>query len=796
MVRQHEQSQWLPTRASCRLPTATQSVCVLMCALILHADGNSYAADEIVCEGVYDGHLQGIAIDDQSIYWSHTVQLVKTDLNGRVTHRVDVPNHHGDLTLYDGRLYVAVELGEFNQPAGKSKPWVYVYDTSDLKLLDKHSVPELVHGSGGIAYGDGRFIVVGGLPADRQVNYAFEYDKSFRFVRRHVLPSGQTKLGIQTAAFFDDHWWFGCYGSPANPGVLKVDRDFKLVGQAKTNYSYGIDRLHDQSVVRGECFAGSRRGKLKTIHHAPKVIPTVEGVPIIESSWDDLRENVNSLDDWRKHRQVLQRRFLELIRDQHKPTRPPLDVRTHNSAVVDNTYTRRLISYEVEKDERAFAYVGVPLKKDGKLPAIVALHGTFSEGMRRVAGLIDNPDKAYLDHLCRRGYVVIAPGHFVSGERTPTEGAYDTQRFYQKHPDWTAVGKFTYEHSIAIDVLESLPEVDKKSIGALGHSLGGHGTLFLAAYDDRIRAATCNCGGAFFRHNPKAEAWARDHWYIYFKHLRSQIVAGELPPIDFHEIMALVAPRPFLDVSALNDGFSATQRQRVLMLLKVAEVYELEKAADNFSFYVHGRGHSVAHDSRQLIYAWMDTHLKPKAATTSQLVDKTRVVPDAHPEAIANEHPPGEVDNPKLVPFVVSDPNSLDGIVVDETEATLVGKWQYSTHTPPYVGIGYLHDLKQGKGSSSVTFTPLLPQAGKYEVRLSHCYNIRRSTNTPVTIHHSDGDTTLRINQQETPEHNQLFRTLGVFRFEAGNRGWVRISTEDTEGKYVIADSVQFIPVN
>jgi cephalosporin-C deacetylase-like acetyl esterase len=37
------------------------------------------------------------------------------------------------------------------------------------------------------------------------------------------------------------------------------------------------------------------------------------------------------------------------------------------------------------------------------------------------------------------------------------------------------VGKFTYEHAIAIDVLQSLPEVDPQRIGALGHSLGGHG---------------------------------------------------------------------------------------------------------------------------------------------------------------------------------------------------------------------------------------------------------------------------------------------------------------------------------
>ena len=165
-----------------------------------------------------------------------------------------------------------------------------------------------------------------------------------------------------------------------------------------------------------------------------------------------------------------------------------------------------------------------------------------------------------------------------------------------------------------------------------------------------------------------------------------------------------------------------------------------------------------------------------------------------HPDAVANTHPPDEVDVPELVPFIVADPTSLPGIVVDETAATLVGTWQYSTHTPPYVGLGYLHDQKQGKGKKSATFTPDLPADGLYEVRLAHCYNVRRATNTPLTIHHADGETTMRINQQEIPPHDKLFRTLGTFRFQAGKQGWLRIDNDGTDGKNVIADAVQWLP--
>jgi hypothetical protein len=65
-----------------------------------------------------------------------------------------------------------------------------------------------------------------------------------------------------------------------------------------------------------------------------------------------------------------------------------------------------------------------------------------------------------------------------------------------------------------------------------------------------------------------------------------------------------------------------------------------------------------------------------------------------------------------------------------------------------------------------------------------------------VTIHHADGDTTVRINQQAEPVHDRLFRTLGTFRFAAGRKGWVRVSNDGTEpSKVVIADAVQFLPV-
>ncbi len=205
----------------------------------------------VQCEGTYPRHLQGLCTNDRdAIYWSFTDVLLKTGLDGKIVKQVPVANHHGDLCHVDGKLYVALNLGQFNQPAGKADSWVYVYDADTLEELARHETQEVVHGAGGIAYHDGRFIVVGGLPPGTDENYLYEYDQSFRFVKRHVLASGYTLMGIQTAAYAEGYWWFGCYGKPSV--LLKADESFQLVGNWQFNSSVGIVCLADGRFLIGE----------------------------------------------------------------------------------------------------------------------------------------------------------------------------------------------------------------------------------------------------------------------------------------------------------------------------------------------------------------------------------------------------------------------------------------------------------------------------------------------------------------------------------------------------------------
>lgn len=205
----------------------------------LHCAQATDAFHPTACEGTYPHHLQGICTDGKdSIYWCWTDKVVKTDRDGRVLKEIAVANHHGDLCFRDGRVYVAVNLGKFNRPAGEADSWVYVYDGDTLAELAKHRVPEVVHGAGGMEYHDGKFIIVGGLPSGVGENYLYEYDESFRFRNRHVLASGYTLMGIQTAKHADGAWWFGCYGTPAV--LLRADERFQVIGKWEFNASVGI----------------------------------------------------------------------------------------------------------------------------------------------------------------------------------------------------------------------------------------------------------------------------------------------------------------------------------------------------------------------------------------------------------------------------------------------------------------------------------------------------------------------------------------------------------------------------
>lgn len=137
------------------------------------------------------------------------------------------------------------------------------------------------------------------------------------------------------------------------------------------------------------------------------------------------------------------------------------------------------------------------------------------------------------------------------------------------------------------------------------------------------------------------------------------------------------------------------------------------------------------------------------------------------------------------------DPKKLGGVVVDDEQAERAGFETTSTANPPFVGAGYRHDGNANRGKQTAKFTPDLPAAGRYEVRVYYPPNANRATNVGVSIVHADGTANATINQRKKPDSG--FASLGTFRFEVGKKGSVTISNTDADG-YVVIDAVQWLP--
>ena len=149
----------------------------------------------------------------------------------------------------------------------------------------------------------------------------------------------------------------------------------------------------------------------------------------------------------------------------------------------------------------------------------------------------------------------------------------------------------------------------------------------------------------------------------------------------------------------------------------------------------------------------------------------------------------------KLAPIANAnslDPARLEGIVVDDTQATMTGDWQASSVVGPYVGAGYQHDGGAANGRFRARFVPDLPRAGRYEVRLFATPSSNRATNAPVLIHSTASDQTIRVDfRSPNPAGKALI--LGIYPFEAGRAGFVEVGNEAANG-HVVIDAVQFVP--
>ena len=90
----------------------------------------------------------------------------------------------------------------------------------------------------------GRFIVVGGSPGSHENDYACEYDSQMESVKRHILP-GRAGAGIQTACYWNESWWCGCYSDV----LLETDDPLGSLERHKFTCGIGIARLEGDRFV-------------------------------------------------------------------------------------------------------------------------------------------------------------------------------------------------------------------------------------------------------------------------------------------------------------------------------------------------------------------------------------------------------------------------------------------------------------------------------------------------------------------------------------------------------------------
>jgi dienelactone hydrolase len=200
------------------------------------------------------------------------------------------------------------------------------------------------------------------------------------------------------------------------------------------------------------------------------------------------------------------------------------------------------------------AYLLVPHARGAAGPAVLAVHG-HGPGKDDVCG-IDPPTGPgasaerrgdYAHTLAERGYVVLAPDLRCFGERADwqPEDKYhcDVNLVHAVMAGVNPLAQNLWDLQRALDLLGEHPLVDERRIGAVGFSYGATMTLFLAALDERVRAAVVS---------GYLSSWKRAHrmpWNM----CGSQVMPGMLGLVEHVDVAALIAPRALLVETGRED---------------------------------------------------------------------------------------------------------------------------------------------------------------------------------------------------------------------------------------------------
>lgn len=276
-------------------------------------------------------------------------------------------------------------------------------------------------------------------------------------------------------------------------------------------------------------------------------------------------------------------------------------------------FERLLITYRVAAGQDVTAHLYLP-KSDtggdvrgvnGKRPAVLALHPTSALGKLVVAGDGPRANRNYAVELADRGYVVLAPDYPSFGELAD----YD----FHTDPYLSGTMAAIVNHRRGVDLLVGRGEVDPERIGVIGHSLGGHNSMFVGAFDPRIKAVVSSCGWDpfHFYYGGKLAGWASDRYMPRIREMHG--LDPSQMAFDFPEVAAAIAPRGFFSCSPLRDSnFDVVGVKQAEPAIR--QVYQLLGAETDFVVRYPDSEHDFPVETRQEAYRFLDRLLSGSAA--------------------------------------------------------------------------------------------------------------------------------------------------------------------------------------
>jgi dienelactone hydrolase len=316
---------------------------------------------------------------------------------------------------------------------------------------------------------------------------------------------------------------------------------------------------------------------------------------------DNDGRKITTLDAWKSRREELRRWWLDFLGPMpaERKTAPKLTVLEEDRP---DGVIRQLVRYEIEPGITTEAYLLKPQNQTGKAPGIAVFHSTVNYTIRQPAGLEGPPEKFFGLRYAQKGCVCFCPRNFLWPEISTTErlGANaEVKKLADRAPlskglQPKGMAKMLYDALVAVDILASLPEVDPERLGSVGHSLGAKETLYLAAFDERVKATVSSEGGI----GTKLSNWDAP-WYL------GPSIKEPTFTHEHHELLALAAPRPFL----LLGGNSADGDRGWPFISAALPVYELYGKPARLGQFNHAKGHAVPPEAEQRIEEWLLTYL-------------------------------------------------------------------------------------------------------------------------------------------------------------------------------------------